>query len=558
MENFKSILKKYWIIGLAFLIIFASVLYFIKVAYEEGWIAPIIIIITGIVVGLSGFVAGFALYKKNFKIMAEIFAGFGCGVTYATIAYSGFSFIWNNYTVFLSLLSLTAFVTWVNYKFNLRVLTSIGFAAGLFTPFIVRASEFNILLLFVYVAVINVALIIFTVLKKWREVPVIGIVLTFLLYISYYLYIKPSTWLEPFAYVFIIYLIFSAGLLLLTKTDGKNFEGLNLYLSIINAIWFVFWSIYIFQAFSLNTSIPILIVGAVFIISAAVIYLSFPKSIVASLIFFFGGLFLVAVSGGNLGDMVVLKGMNHIIRAAIWLFVATTIFLTGYKIKNNPFMYTGAVGWIIIFIYWYIFAWDTSLVKWFGVDFIPFINPPGLLWLFLAATGFLVSVFCDRMDDYYRESNKNDDSFKTDAVNVAPQVEEFRKGKFKVISLVIAILSHLTIGGLLTIQIKAFWEIYNITFIDAGIAFSICWGIYAFILFVWGTYTKKRLFIYFSDVVIVIVAAKVLFFDIAGQANFYKVITTLITGLIVLLIGFLNYFWQNKSVEKLKEGNAEE
>lgn len=541
MEDFKSALKKYWIIGLAVLIIFASFVYFVKIAFDEKWISAIMIIISGLVLGLSCIAIGYGLYKKQLLILSEIFAGFGCGVTYATIAYAGFGEIWDTYTVFVSLIALTSVISWINYSFNLRVLTIISFTAALFTPFVIRASEFNILILVAYVVIIDIAMLLFTVLKKWRELPVVSMLLTFMLYVSYYIYITHAAWIEPFGYIFVIFIIFMSGLIFLTKADGRDFDGLNLYLSFINAVWFVLWAVYIFKAYDLNTAIPSLIVGLFFLLASLIIHLSFPKSKVAVFVYFLSGLFLIAVSGSSLGKMIDIRGMSNVVRASVWLFVIFTIYLTGIKFNHKVFVNIGKFGWIFVFFYWYIFAWNNGLVKWFGVDFIPFINPAGLLWMVLCATGFYISVTYDKYaQKSIDEKQQAQVNIEVSDVNKPPKNHVF-------IPVIIALLSHIAVGGLLTIQIREFWRVYNISGLDVGIIYSISWAIYAFILFVYGMLNNKKFFIYFADIVIVIVALKVIFYDISGEGSLYKVLTTFITGGLILGVGLLNYKYQNKN-----------
>ena len=526
MNKFLELMKKYWIVILGFCIIFASFLYFFTVAYNEGWIPPIVIVIIGLVAGISLCSLGFYFYKKELRVLSEILAGFGCSIMYATIAYSGITALWSNTAVFVSLIALTVFTTWVSFTFNLRILTSLGFAGGLFTPLIVRASSMSMYLLFFYVFIINAAILFFCLMKKWRELPIIGMILTFMLYISYYLYFVPQYLIEPLFYVSAIYLLYAVGLLLISRKDGTNFEGLNLYLSIINGIWFTFWAIFIFNSFSLSSSIPILIVGIMFIISAAAIYFSFPTSKAASMIYFFGGLMLIVISGGDIGSYFPIRGMDHVLRGSIWLGISFILYLTGLRLKNKVLLSLGIGSWFFVFIYWFIFAWNIEWVKWFGVKYVPFINPPALLWIGLSAIGFFISY------------------------SFSARYEEFKYRDFIVMKYSPVVLS-------LTNQIITFWDAYDIKIVTFGIILSIVWGIYALLLFVWGMLSKSKFFIFFADAVLVFVSLKIVFYDITGVTSIYKAISIFATGLIILVIGYLNYIWQTKiNTKKEKIENA--
>ncbi|MCW8966091.1 MAG: hypothetical protein OQK82_05335, partial [Candidatus Pacearchaeota archaeon] len=54
MNKTTEILKKYWILVIGFLLVFAAILYFIRVGYDDGWIPPLAIVFLGFMSGAAG------------------------------------------------------------------------------------------------------------------------------------------------------------------------------------------------------------------------------------------------------------------------------------------------------------------------------------------------------------------------------------------------------------------------------------------------------------------------------------------------------------------------
>jgi hypothetical protein len=509
----KDILKKYWILFIGFIMVFAAVLYFIKTGYDEGWIPKLFIVFLGFGAGAGVAVLGGIMYYKKLKISGEIIAGFACGVIYATIVYANFAEIWEDYITLIIVASFTAALVLVTFKYNLRIVTTLGFSAALFAPFIVQAPDFQFYILFIYGILINAVLLFFAAVKKWKELPIIGLIITAIMYIRYFFIFDTHTWIEPFCYITITFLVFAAGILILGKRIGK-ISGFPLAVLILNLIWYGIWSGIILFGWSIHTSVPFFIAGTATLLHAGAIWLMFKKPKEVYIAHFITGLLILVVAGFIISMDIPIYGMEHVIRGAIWVLITAVVYFLGNRIKNEVICSIAIISWFAALVYWFINAWNIDDVHWFGVAYVPFINPPGLLWLSVAALGFLMVIFSKTI------------------------IEKINGTKY--LFLIITIVSHIVMGILITFEIMYLWKFYKIGF-KPYIVYSICWGMYAFILFLWGYKRKERLFIIFADIVLIFVTGKVFIFDISGNTSIVKAITILITALIVCAIGFLNY-----------------
>lgn len=226
-------------------------------------------------------------------------------------------------------------------------------------------------------------------------------------------------------------------------------------------------------------------------------------------------------------------------RISLWILIDACLLYYGFKIKKTDFLHWGMVFWIFIFFYWTSFAWDINNRDWFGISYIPFFNPGGLVWITLAVSGFLTN------SRYNAISEVKPKTFMESAellvyFNRENLPKTFTESmNFHFVSVFISILSHIALLGLLTIQIGNFWAIYEITSFSLGLTYSIIWGIYAIALFSYGILTKKDLFIWFGNTILVVILSKVIFYDTAGQESIYKALSILISGITIVVIGWI-------------------
>jgi len=511
METF----KKHWITSMGMLFLFLGFLYFLKMAIDQNWVPPVVRAVAGIAAGTSCMFIGFLFFKKGKITTAELLAGFGISLIFATFAYTSFSsnIHWSTNSLFICVLALTGLFTWVGYRYNLRILLCISLLGGLLAPVILKAGPEQIFALFLYLTVLNIAALFISVSKGWNEIRVMSFAITVINYITYYVLFDPASWGKPFFYISCIFVVYMIGTMIALFRQKDQFAGLNLYLSIINAINYVFWSVFIFNQFEISYNWATILSGCIFILAGAFIYFYSAKSILAPAITYFGlGILLLAVSGGEMKYFSE-GGMNYVMSAGVWLLLAAVMFIAGMVVKRDELMYISAGGWMLLLVYWLCVAWEVKWVEWFGVPYIPFINPGAIIWMALASMGFVFAA-------YFAKNNR-------------------------ATSTMYGILSHVVVGGLLTVQINNLWDAYDINF-SVQLALSVSWTIYALLMFLWGAYNRDTIFRVFGSVVLIFTAAKVLLFDLSGDATFYKVLCLVTLGVIILVIGYINQRWSLK------------
>jgi uncharacterized membrane protein len=510
-----ELLKKHWITSLGIVFLFVSFTYFLKLVFDNGWFPPEIRVLTGFILGICVLYSGYHYFRKGHYTTCEILSGIGISLIYTTFTYVAFSDTvnWPYNITFISVLSITGVVAYLSYRYNLRALIFISMLGGLVAPVFMHATPDQDWLLFTYVLILNVASLYVSISRKWQELRVLSFFGTLLIYITYYIYFDPVSWGRPFFYAVALFVTYMGGMIFASWKENDKFTGLNLFISTINAVVFIFWSVFILGSFSISFTIPLIMVGFSFMISSVFIYQLSNKEAFPGIIYVLMGIVLFAIAAANISPMEV-PGMEYVVRTLLWFMLVLCSHFIGRFLDVKALRNVGLIGWGILLLYWFTVAWEVEWIRLFGVAFVPFLNAGAITWMILAVYGFWMS----------HKTEKN---------------EVF-------LSTALALVSNVIVGGLFTIQIRNLWMAYDIQLIKAGLAISISYLIYALLLFLWGAHTKAFIYRTFGSAVIAITSVKVFFFDLSGEATPHKMVFLMIIGIITLGIGYVNKRWQEK------------
>ncbi|WP_028547945.1 DUF2339 domain-containing protein [Paenibacillus sp. UNC451MF] len=525
-----DLLRKSWIHLLGALFIVSSFLYLFKYTWSQGWITDWVKIALGLAIGIGCALAGLKWMQK-IPVAGEIVAGMGAALLYTTFSFSGIYFaLWDSMTVFICMLTLTIGLGILAFKAQLRILMNIGLLGALASPMILRPETDQVFTLFLYLLVLNGVFFILSIRQSWTELRLISFIGTWALYAIYYIQFDPdvsSFWSLPFRYALAAYIFYVLAFLISSWKNNVRFDGLNLYLGVLNAIVFGLWSMIILNGI-VPYAYPLLIMGLGYIVMAFIVSRLTSSFNVAVLTKLLGGGLLLLIASTQFGKEWAAKPL---INVYVWLFIACLLLVVELW-KKLSWLKAASIGvWFIVVIYWFVVTWDTPWGEWFGV-YIPFFNWAALAWELLAAMGFYFSIH---------------GSFSA-----------LRQEDNRLLSIVYSIMSHLIIGGLLTVQVENMIAEYKLDpMLDLQLTLSISWGIYALLLFLWGAYSRQSLFRVFGSLVLLCVAAKTLVFDLAGSETLYKVIVLFILGIITFCIAYVNGKWQS-GIPKLKNEEAQQ
>lgn len=519
INDMKNFLQKYWINALGIGFLFTALLYFLKLAVANDWFPLELRLMLSTLLGLSGLFFGFRFIQKDKAVLGQVLAGVGTAVLYATIAFISFSdeIHWSNGSLLTVMVALGITVSGTSIRHNQRILFALSVLGGLITPFVIEATHSMDIPLFIYVLVINVGAIYASIVKGWKENIVMAFFMTIGLFASYYFFFDSVDWVRPFFYITVLFVIFLIGFVIISFKKKDKSDPIDLLLGAFNGINYIFWSSYVLDDFQLSYTIPFSIVGVLFLALAIFFYIkSNREAVVAFCTYLVLSLVTLGIVGNDLSLLYDKGGMNYVIVAAVWLVLISVVFFMGKKMKDLQVFYFSLIAFFGLVIYWFINAWEVDWVSIFGIKYIPFLNPGALIWMGLIILGFLFAI------DFRKGTSDPESRAKLDDAAL------------------VAIVSHILIGGLLTIQIMNLWDAYNMSVLNQNLTLSLCWFVYALIIFLWNKYTEHKFFKRLGAFVLIVSTLKVVVWDLNGESSIEKIIFLLILGGITLAIGKLH------------------
>ncbi|GIQ71190.1 DUF2339 domain-containing protein [Xylanibacillus composti] len=527
----KFYVQKHWTTVLGILFVLAAFLYLFQFSVDQGWLTDTLKIAIGLLTGAGAALAGAAIFRLKAdqlanhparRLIGECLTGTGAALLYITFSFAGIYYaLWDSMTVFLCMMAVTLAVALFAYRYQLRLLLQVALLGALLAPLVMRPETDQVFTLFLYLFVLNTASFFVSIRKDWLEARLLPFGGTWLLYTVYFFHFEPPVdgiWSMPFRYAVAAYLFYLIALGWSSWKKNKQFEGLNMYAGIVNAVLFGLWSLALLDGF-VPYSVPLAAMGMLYLIYALILFKLTKQASPAYHTKLAGGLFLLLIAASQLGTGSVYRPL---IGVMLWSVIAGAVLIAGQKLRMNSIKAAALGIWVVVGLYWFVVTWDTPRVDWFGV-YVPFFNWGAFAWILLAVIGFYASV-----------------KVKFDRTQSSAQV---------FFSRLTAFLSHLVVGGLLTVQVNGLYHSYDMPLLHE-LALSITWGIYALLLFLWGAYSQQRVFRYFGSTVLVMVALKALLFDLSGTQTIYKALTLLILGGISFTISAVNAKWSSREQDQ--------
>ncbi|MFC4777397.1 DUF2339 domain-containing protein [Paenibacillus sp. GCM10023252] len=531
MNQMNEFAKRHWTSLLGVLFIMTAIVTLFKYTAQQGWISDPVRVAFGLLCGAASLTTGIRLAaSKRYRTVSQIVMGTGAGILYTTFSFAGIYYeLWPPMTVLLAMLGLTAGLTLYAYRMESRLLMIIALTGGLLAPLLMRPETDQVFALFLYLLVLNIAYFFLSVNKAWPELRSTAFAGTWLLYVVYYVHFSPSVdglWSMPFRYAAAAFLFYMVGFLLASWRSKLTFDGLNLYLGAANGVLFGSWCLVLLDGV-MDYAYPLAAIGALYMLAGAVIfgYTRRPGSAVAT--YFLSGLLLLLIAAGQFGNDLAYK---PILTVFLWGGIAIVLVWIGRARHYVLLSVASVVIWFIVVCYWYAVTWNTPRGEWFGT-YIPFLNWGAAAWILLAAIGFFYAARL-MLPMMTEEGNRH-------------------------LSHGYALISHLIVGGLLTVQIENIFEEVDGAGGYLNLTLSVSWAVYALLLVLWGTYHRQALFRWFGSVVLVLVGAKAIFLDLSGEETLYKALVLSILGGISFLISWINGRWSgNRELDQSGQGEG--
>lgn len=155
--------------------------FFVKYAIDQNWINETFRTILGFVIG-SVLLATAGKLQKKYRTFSSLLAGGAFAVFYLTVAIAFHYYqLFSQSTAFALLIGITIFMSTLAVLYDRRELAITSLVGGFLAPFIISTGSGNYLILFSYITILNTGMFGLSFYKKWRELPMIAFVFTYVI-----------------------------------------------------------------------------------------------------------------------------------------------------------------------------------------------------------------------------------------------------------------------------------------------------------------------------------------------------------------------------------------
>jgi uncharacterized membrane protein len=176
LESFLGVKLFAWLGGF---LLFLAVAFFIKHAFEQNLITPLMRVTFGYLAGIGLVVGGLFIPRERHAVTVQTLCATGLVVLYANIFASHAMFHFIGAPVAFSLMAVvtaTAFV--LALKLNAQVVAVLGLLGGFLTPILLRTGTDNAPGLFGYLALLDLGLLAIALRQRWNHLTVLAAVAT--------------------------------------------------------------------------------------------------------------------------------------------------------------------------------------------------------------------------------------------------------------------------------------------------------------------------------------------------------------------------------------------
>ena len=407
------------------LILVLGISFFVKYAIDKDWINETARVGIGILAG--SLVMGVAhKLRQNYKAFSSVMVAGAISIFYFTIAIAFHDYhLFSQKVAFAIMVIITAFSTFVSVNYDRQELAVLSLIGGFAVPFMVSTGAGNYVVLFTYIAILNIGILGIAYYKKWNLVTILSFGFSYLLLSSWYykeLYADKLPHQGAFIFATLYYFIFSIVVVLNNVRKKGEFSNIDYFMIIANtfvyfglgmgilhnwgiefkglftlslAIYNLIYAIILFKKFGLDKNAVYLLIGLVLTFVTLTIPIQFNGNQItlfwaAEAVLLFWLSQKSKISLFKLGAMVV-QFLSIISLIIDW---DKQYRFSNYdlSILVNPIFITGIVVLASLLGTYFLLKKENESTSIFKIDFNPVFYRNGVAWVALIL-GYFVGIF---------------------------------------------------------------------------------------------------------------------------------------------------------------------
>src|SRR5579864_9164905 len=169
-SDLEGTIGKVWLNRIGIVAILAGVSYFIKYAFDSGWIGPTGRVAIGLLAGIAITVWSESFRRKKYVAFSYSLKAIGIGTLYLSLwgAFQVYHLIPTE-AAFLAMIVVTASTITLALTQDAELLAAFALIGGFSTPALLSTHQNHEIVLFSYVGLLDVAMLAMSTFKPWRR-----------------------------------------------------------------------------------------------------------------------------------------------------------------------------------------------------------------------------------------------------------------------------------------------------------------------------------------------------------------------------------------------------
>ncbi|HVL68121.1 MAG TPA: DUF2339 domain-containing protein [Vicinamibacterales bacterium] len=216
-----------WLLYLGLAAIILGVSYFVKFAFDNGWISEPLRVLAGLLAGAVLIAAGQRLGARGLPLYGQALAGGGTVVLYVAL-YAALHFyaLIEPTAAFVAMVGVTGLAGWLADRERAQPLAMLALLGGFATPLLVGGERGAQVVLFTYVGVLAAAAVLLARRRQWPLLSAAGYVGTFALVVIWaFASYEPDTWLRTHLFLTGYAALFGYALFALLRSGDRTPEA---------------------------------------------------------------------------------------------------------------------------------------------------------------------------------------------------------------------------------------------------------------------------------------------------------------------------------------------
>jgi len=229
-NDLESRIGSHWLNRVGIAAVLIGVSFFLDYAFENNWIGPSARVVIGLFAGIAVVLWSERFRKRGYSIFSYSLKAVGIGVLYLSLwaSFQVYHLLPSN-LVFAAMIVVTASTCALAIAQNAEVLAIFAIAGGFATPALLSTGENHEIVLFSYLALLDLAFLALTMMKPWRRISVLGFIGTLIYYIGWYNNFYDRTQLVPtLIFASLFFAMFAAASFLILRQNGDRTISLGL------------------------------------------------------------------------------------------------------------------------------------------------------------------------------------------------------------------------------------------------------------------------------------------------------------------------------------------